>query len=91
MQLQDYSNIEYKNTNQKQFRDLNSQMSTELKNAYEIRIGGEYKIKQWSLQGGYRFDPYETGGYYCDLTGYSCWCWIQFWRKQIGFILRKFS
>ncbi len=69
----DYSNIEYKNTNQNNFRGLNSQMSTELKNAYEIRIGGEYKIKQWSLRGGYRFEesPYKNDYAMGNLTGYS--------------------
>ena len=69
----DYSNTEYKNNNNNDFRDLNSQMSMELKNAYEIRIGGEYKIKQWSVRGGYRFEesPYEVDYAMGDLTGYS--------------------
>jgi hypothetical protein len=69
----DYSNIQFKNTNQNDFRDLNSQMSSEMKNAYEIRIGGEYKIKQWSVRGGYRFEesPYKVDTTMGDLTGYS--------------------
>ena len=81
----DYSNIEYKNTNQNNFRDLNSQMSTELKNAYEIRIGGEYKIKQWSLRGGYRFEesPYETGDIIGDLTGYSAGVGYNFGESKL--------
>lgn len=81
----DYSNIEYKNTNQNNFRDLNSQMSTELKNAYEIRIGGEYKIKQWSLRGGYRFEesPYEVDYAMGDLTGYSAGVGYSFGENKL--------
>ncbi|WP_445715337.1 OmpP1/FadL family transporter [Flavobacterium sp.] len=69
----DYSNTEFKNTNQNDFRVLNSQLSTELKNSYEIRIGGEYKIKQFSIRGGYRFEesPYKVDVAMGDLTGYS--------------------
>lgn len=48
-------------------------MSSQFKNAYELRIGGEYKIKQWSLRGGYRFEesPYKVDFAMGDLTGYS--------------------
>lgn len=69
----DYSNTQYKNDNNNDFTDLNSQMSMELKKSYEIRIGGEYKIKQWSVRGGYRFEesPYEVDYAMGDLTGYS--------------------
>lgn len=81
----DYSNIEFKNTNQNNFRDLNSQMSMELKNAYEVRIGGEYKIKQWSLRGGYRFEesPYETDDIVGDLTGYSAGIGYNFGESRL--------
>lgn len=69
----DYSNIKFKPTNDSFFRDLNSQMSSQFKNTYELRIGGEYKIKQWSLRGGYRFEesPYKVDFAMGDLTGYS--------------------
>ena len=69
----DYSNIKFKPTNDGFFSDLNSQMSSQFKNAYELRIGGEYKIKQWSLRGGYRFEesPYKVDFAMGDLTGYS--------------------
>ncbi len=81
----DYSNTEFKNTNLNNFRELNSQMSTELKNAYEVRIGGEYKIKQWSLRGGYRFEesPYETGDIVGDLTGYSAGVGYNFGESRL--------
>jgi long-subunit fatty acid transport protein len=81
----DYSNTEFKNTNINNFRELNSQMSMELKNAYEVRIGGEYKIKQWSLRGGYRFEesPYETGDIVGDLTGYSAGVGYNFGESRL--------
>lgn len=69
----DYSNIKFKPTNDSFFSDLNSQMRSQFKNTYELRIGGEYKIKQWSLRGGYRFEesPYKVDFAMGDLTGYS--------------------
>ena len=81
----DYSNTEFKNTNQNDFRDLNSQMSLNLKKAFELRIGGEYKIKQWSLRGGYRFEesPYETGDIIGDLTGYSAGVGYNFGESKL--------
>ena len=69
----DYSNIKFKPTNDSFFSDLNSQMRSQFKNAMELRIGGEYKIKQWSLRGGYQFEesPYKVDFAMGDLTGYS--------------------
>ena len=80
-----YGNIEYTNTNQNDFRDLNSQLSRELKNTYEIRIGGEYKIKQWSVRGGYRFEesPYKVDYAFGDLTGYSAGVGYSFGENRI--------
>jgi uncharacterized protein YozE (UPF0346 family) len=80
-----YSNTEYKNTNQNNFRDLNSQMNRELKNAYELRIGGEYKIKQWSIRGGYRFEesPYKIDYAMGDLTGYAAGLGYNFGENRL--------
>jgi long-subunit fatty acid transport protein len=81
----DYSNVQFKNTNQNNFSDLNSQMSSEMKNAYEIRIGGEYKIKQWSIRGGYRFEetPYVVDTAMGDLTGYSAGLGYNFGENRL--------
>lgn len=81
----DYSNIQFKNTNQNDFSDLNSQMSTEMKNAYEIRVGGEYKIKQWSIRGGYRFEEssYVVDTAMGDLTGYSAGLGYNFGENRL--------
>lgn len=69
--IRDYSNTKYKpNTD---FDDINTEMENLLKKTGELRIGGEYKIKQWSLRGGYRFEesPYKNKTTLGDLTGYS--------------------
>ena len=81
----DYSNVQFKNTNQNNFSDLNSQISSEMKNAYEIRIGGEYKIKQWSIRGGYRFEesPYVVDTAMGDLTGYSAGLGYNFGENRL--------
>ena len=45
----------------------------ELNNAGELRIGAEYKIKEWSLRGGYRFEesPYKNATKMGDLNSIS--------------------
>ncbi len=69
--MKDYSNIQFKP--RRDFDAINSTMANILDRTSEIRIGGEYKIKQWSLRGGYRFEqsPYKNGTTVGDLTGYS--------------------
>jgi long-subunit fatty acid transport protein len=48
-------------------------MANLLSQTGELRIGGEYKIKQWSFRGGYRFEesPYKNKTTMGDLKGYS--------------------
>lgn len=67
----DYSATRFKPKND--FRNLNTFMSSALDNTIEVRLGGEYKIKQFSVRGGYHFDqsPYKTDVTLGDLTGYS--------------------
>lgn len=69
----DFSTTKFRPTNDAFYRDLNTQMSNELNNTIEYRIGGEYKIKQFSLRAGYRFEesPYKVDYAMGDLTGYS--------------------
>ncbi|MDD5151595.1 MAG: transporter [Flavobacterium sp.] len=71
--IKDYGNTKFKPENDSYFRDLNNYMSTVLNNTGELRIGAEYKIKEWSLRGGYRFEqsPYKNSTTIGDLTGYS--------------------
>ncbi len=67
----DYSATRIKPKNE--FAGFNSYMSDVLDDAIEVRLGGEYKIKQVSLRAGYRFDqsPYKVDQAFGDLTGYS--------------------
>ncbi|MEO6175845.1 MAG: outer membrane protein transport protein [Flavobacterium circumlabens] len=71
--IKDYGNTKYKPTSDAGFRGLNNQISDELTSTGELRVGAEYKIKQLSLRGGYRFEgsPYKDGTTIGDLTSYS--------------------
>jgi hypothetical protein len=69
--LKDYANAQFKSQNK--YRNANNEISSLLDQSGELRIGAEYKIKQWSLRGGYRFEqsPYKDKKIIDDLTGYS--------------------
>lgn len=71
--LKDYGSTKFTPENDTYFRNLNSQMSNTLNSTSELRIGAEYKIKQLSLRGGYRYEqsPYKNKITIGDLTGYS--------------------
>ena len=58
------------NTKQSVF---NNSISNVLDTANSYRVGGEYRYKQLSFRGGYRFEesPYKNDSFYGDLTGYS--------------------
>jgi hypothetical protein len=55
------------------FTGANNQMSNILTVSNEFRVGAEYKIKEWSLRGGYRFEesPYKNKRTIGDLNSYS--------------------
>jgi hypothetical protein len=67
----DYSNTKFKPQND--YTGLNSFMSNALHDAIEVRLGGEYKYKEFSFRAGYRFDesPYKVDQAFGDLTGFS--------------------
>jgi hypothetical protein len=69
--LKDYSNAKLRPTND--FLIPNSDIDTQLRAASTYRVGGEYRIKQLSLRGGYRFEqsPYNDTSVIGDLEGYS--------------------
>ncbi|MCU4188529.1 transporter [Flavobacterium sp. HXWNR29] len=83
--MKDYSNTKFKPTSDSFYRNLNTQMNNQLNNAYELRIGGEYKIKQWSVRGGYRFEesPYKVDYAMGDLTGYSAGLGYNFGESRL--------
>jgi len=76
----DYSEIEFRPTSDSFFSTQNETMSQILKAANTYRVGGEYRIKNVSLRGGYRFEesPYVDDNFFGDLTGYSAGIGIDF-------------
>lgn len=68
-----YQNMELRPTSDPFFASQNQTMSNILKAANTYRFGGEYKYKQFSFRGGYRFEesPYQDDNFFGDLTGYS--------------------
>jgi hypothetical protein len=69
--LKDYGNTKF--TPKNEFKNTNSDLSNLLTTAGEFRIGAEYRIKQWSLRGGFRNEqsPYQNGKTIGNLTGMS--------------------
>ena len=69
----DYSNAKFKPTSDSYFSSQNNIINDALKNASTYKFGGEYRYKQYSFRGGYRFEesPYEDDSFYGDLTGFS--------------------
>ena len=71
--VKNYSSTKY--TEQPDFRsyNINSKLKNELKTTNELRIGAEYKIKEWSLRGGYRFEesPYKDASTIGNLNSFS--------------------
>ncbi|WP_245902710.1 OmpP1/FadL family transporter [Flavobacterium aciduliphilum] len=68
----DYSKTMYKPKSD--FPTTNSILANSLTVSNEVRLGGEYKIKNVSLRGGYRWEgsPYKDKNIMSDLNGYSC-------------------
>ncbi|TVZ25695.1 outer membrane protein transport protein (OMPP1/FadL/TodX) [Gillisia sp. Hel_I_86] len=69
----DFSNTELRPSNDPEFEFQNNLMSDNLKVASTYKLGGEYRIENWSLRGGYRFEesPYKNETTLGDLNGYS--------------------
>ncbi len=69
----DYSAMKFRPTDDSYFEGLNREMATLLTTSNEFRLGAEYKINQWSLRGGYRFEesPFRNTTTVGNLNGYS--------------------
>jgi len=67
----DFSNISLRPS--RNFDGLNENIENNLRAASTYRVGGEYRIENWSLRGGYRFEqsPYENETTVGDLEGFS--------------------
>lgn len=82
-----YANTHFGPENDPLYRSLNNYMSSALKNALEYRIGGEYRMKQVSFRGGYRFEqsPYKDTAIFGDLNGISCGIGYSFGPSRFDF------
>jgi hypothetical protein len=69
----DYSNTQYSPQNDPFFRLQNRIIQNELGSSSEVRIGAEYKIENFRLRGGYRFEgsPYKNATTIGDLNSFS--------------------
>jgi hypothetical protein len=69
----DYNSLRFSPSGDLYFNNLNIEMSAILKSTSEIRVGAEYRIKNFSLRGGYRFEesPYVNRTTLGDLYSFS--------------------
>ena len=83
----DYSTAKFKPSGEPAFVGQNELISNELQGASTFRLGGEYRIENWSLRGGYRFEesPYNDGLTVGDLEGYSAGLGYNFGILRIDF------
>ena len=87
--FQDFSNIELRPTNDPSFQTVNNQIANELGTVSTFRLGGEYRIKQISLRGGYRFEqsPYSNGNTIGELNAVSGGIGYNFGGSRLDFAL----
>lgn len=83
----DYSAMKFRPRDSDYYNALNMDMSDVLTSASEFRIGAEYRVKQVSLRGGYRFEqsPYKDGKTVGDLTGFSAGLGYNFGNSRLDF------
>jgi hypothetical protein len=68
--IKDFSKTEYRNA---RYSSINTELENTMTVAGELRVGAEYRIKKFSLRGGYRHmeSPYKNSRVMGDLTGYT--------------------
>jgi long-subunit fatty acid transport protein len=81
----DFSNIKFRP--EADYSDLNQGFKELLTDNYELRLGTEYKIKQWSLRGGYRHEksPAVLNQAFGDQTAYSGGFGYSFGDSRVDF------
>ncbi|MGB3151782.1 MAG: outer membrane protein transport protein [Maribacter sp.] len=88
---QDMSQSELRPANDSSFQIVNNQISNDLSAVSSFRLGGEYRIGQFSLRGGYRFEqsPYANGNTIGDLNGVSTGLGYNFGGSRLDFSLNR--
>lgn len=89
----DYSKTKFKPTTDAFFADQNDIIGNTLTAASTYRLGGEYKLKQFSFRGGYRFEesPYKNGVTVGDLNGYSLGIGYNFGNTKLDVTFDQFN
>lgn len=69
----DYSNTKFRPENDPEFTHQNDLISENLQATSAFKVGGEYRIQEWSLRAGYRYEqsPYKNETTIGNLDGYS--------------------
>ena len=83
----DYGNTKFTPKDNYNNTGINQAMSNTLDVSTEFRVGAEYRIKQLSLRGGYRYEgsPYEDKQIQGDLNGFSTGLGYNFGPAKIDF------
>jgi len=81
----DYNNIKMRSDSG--FADVNKNIDNSLNGTSSFSLGGEYRIQEWSMRAGYRFEesPYKNKEVVDNLTGYSLGFGYSFGRSKIDF------
>ncbi len=81
----DNRNMTFKPETDSYFAAQNSLISNSLKASSTYKVGGEYRHKQLSFRGGYRFEesPYKDTNVVGNLTGYSMGLGINFGSTKL--------
>lgn len=71
--VKDYSTLKFSPANDAVFSTNNTIITNELDVAATLRIGGEYRVDNWSLRAGYRNEgsPFKDKNIRSDINGYS--------------------
>lgn len=89
--VKDYSKIKLKPTSDPDFNYQNNFFNNDLKSISIYRIGGEYKLNQFSFRGGYRMEesPYRNETTVGDLTGFSLGLGYSFGNTKLDLTFDK--
>lgn len=88
---QDLSKTELQPSTDSSFQSVNNQISNELAAVSTFRLGGEYRIEQFSLRAGYRYEqsPYANGITIGDLNAISGGLGYNFGGSRLDFAISR--
>lgn len=88
--FRDYGNTKYTSS---RYNIINEELSSTLRLAGELRVGGEYRIKNFSVRGGYRFEqsPYKNKQTVGNLNGFSTGLGFAFGNSKIDLSYAYFN